>query len=155
MRYGLPAVLTGIAICFGICYCALSWTEKLSPNWEKEDIRGAVYAWYQHNAAQSHTIVYYAADSGFAYYVRMNPGYTAQTEDHVVYMPWYADQTGESYRAYLNELYGEVWPEEVYIAASHYGDDLGTIVGEFLTAGYTREYLYTSAGDGYLVRLYR
>ena len=153
-RYDVPRLFAGVLAACVLCFCVGNWSGRIRDNWTKEDIRGAVYAWYLSGAAGKDTLVYYAANAGFAYYARMNPGYTAQTEARTVYMPWYSDRSEAEYRAYLDEVYGPEWPEEVYVAASHIGDDLGNLIGAFRAAGYAREFLY-ERNDGYLARLTR
>ena len=154
VQHGIQYLFPGIGIACLICFCILGWSERIQANWEKEDIRGAVYHWYEDGAAGKDTIVYYAADAGFAYYVRMNPRYSAETEENVVYMPWYSSRTEAEYRDYVSSLYGEEWPDELYIAASHIDDDLGTMIAMFLSEGYERAFLF-NGNDGYLARLTR
>lgn len=149
---GLRWLFPGIGAACLICFCLLGWNERIAANWEKEDIRGAVYHWYADGAAGKDTIVYYAADAGFAYYLRMNPGWRAGLEENVVYMPWYANRSEAEYKDYVSGLYGENWPDEIYLAASHIDADLGTIVAAFVSEGYTREFLF-NGNDGYLARL--
>ena len=64
-KWDLHNIFVGICLCFVFCYAILSWNLKLEDNWKKENIRGAVNAWYEQNAAKKSTIVYYGADSGF------------------------------------------------------------------------------------------
>lgn len=145
-------IYAGILMCFIFCFCIWGWEAKLQGNWGKQDNKGAVNAWYQQNAAEKDTIVYYAADSGFAYYVRANSAYDSETEKNVVYMYWYRDRSEDEYREYINSVYGDIWPEEVYIVASHTRDDLNTLVNQFVHMGYVREDIYNSA-DGRLIKL--
>ena len=84
----------------------------------------------------------------------MNPRYSAEMEEAVVYMPWYSNRTEAEYRDYVSSLYGEAWPDELYIAASHIDDDLGTMITMFLSEGYDRAFLF-NGNDGYLARLTR
>lgn len=152
-KRGVQNIYSGVIICSCFCFCFYAWNAKLQGHWKKQDnIKGAVAAWYQENAVEKNTIIYYGADSGFAYYVRKNDAYTEQTENNVVYMYWYRDRSEEEYYEYINSIYGESWPKEIYIVASHYRDDLNTIVKQFTDADYTREDIFNSGG-GVLVKL--
>lgn len=70
IKKGTPEIFTGAFVCFLLCFCIFGWNAKIQHNWSKEDMRGVVNAWYKQNAAEKYTLVYYAADSGFAYYVK-------------------------------------------------------------------------------------
>lgn len=152
-KRGVPALCIGAALMFVACSCVYSWNTRLRPNWIKDDIREAVHQWYDAGGPDETTLVYYAANGGFAYYVRMTPGYTAHTEDRVTYMDWYEGQSGEAYREYLNGLYGSAWPDTVYIVSDHNNDDLYTILDEFRADGYDAEELYNYDEGARLIRL--
>ncbi|MBQ9492651.1 MAG: glycosyltransferase family 39 protein [Oscillibacter sp.] len=152
-RRNVPAFVLGAALCFVACSCLLSWETRLSKNWIKDDIREAVYRWYDAGGPAETTLVYYAANGGFAYYVRMTPGYTADTENRVTYMDWYEGQSGEAYHAYFDSLYGADWPDTLYIVSDHNGDDLSTMLNEFRAAGYDVEELYNYDEGAKLLRL--
>lgn len=139
-------IFSGVCLCFTLCYAVLSWNLKLEENWEKADSRGAVQAWYEQGAAEKSTIVYYGADAGFAYYVRMNDAYNDQTENNVTYMYWNRDKSSDEYLEYVNSVYGDEWPYEVFVVASHYGNDLDTFMLSFTEHGYVREDLYDENG---------
>lgn len=145
------SIYLGVVLCFTISFCIWSWTEKIQPNWEKENNRAVVNAWYEQDAADSHTLVYYGASPGFAYYAAANDAYTAETVRNVIYMPWYRDKTAAEYTAYLNSIYGTKWPHELYIAATHYGDDLNTLANQLVNRGWVRADVYNSGG--LLIRL--
>lgn len=132
----------GVCICALLCFCYFEWKFGLQDNWEKEDCRGVVNTWYEVGAFESDTIVYYGADSGFAYYVRQNDEYMNSIEDQVIYMPWYSHWSEEEYTEYINSLYGENWPDEFYVAASHTEEDFNTFISSIISAGYTKELVY-------------
>lgn len=143
----------------GICACLifslsfLSWNAKIQNNWGKENVRGAVEAWYLENAEMSNTLVYYAADSGFSYYVRNNGNYTEQTERNVNYMDWYRDKSQEEYLAYVKSVYGDTLPDEIYVVGSHTRGDFETLVNAISSEGYGREDIFSSGA--YLVKMSR
>lgn len=141
-----------ISLCFIAYYCIFSWFSVLQSNWTKEDIRGVVDSWYLQDAVSENTLVYYGANSGFSYYVRQNECYNDQTENNVIYMRWYRDKSEEEYREYIDSIYGESWPKDIYLVASHYGEDLDTITGQFISKGYEMQNIYDENG-GRLVRL--
>ncbi|MBR3569736.1 MAG: glycosyltransferase family 39 protein [Oscillibacter sp.] len=152
-KRGVPAFLLGAAVCFVAASCVISWNTRLSKNWVKDDIREAVYRWYDAGGPGETTLVYYAANGGFAYYVRMTPGYAADTEDRVTYMDWYEGRSGEEYRAYFDKLYGADWPRTLYIVSDHHNADLNTMLDEFRAAGYDVEELYNYDEGARLLRL--
>ena len=152
-KRGVPVLVLGAALCFIGCSCVLSWNTRLSKNWIKDDIREAVYRWYDAGGPDETTLVYYAANGGFAYYVRMTPGYTADTENRVTYMDWYEARSGDEYHAYFDGLYGTDWPDTLYIVSDHNNDDLNTMLHEFREAGYDVEELYNYDEGARLLRL--
>ena len=152
-RYGVPQLLTGAAVCFVAASCVISWNVRLSKNWIKDDIREAVYRWYDAGGPDDTTLVYYAANGGFAYYVRMTPGYTADTEERVTYMDWLEAKSGAEYHAYFDTLYGADWPDTLYIVSDHHNPDLNTMLDEFRAAGYDVEELYNYDEGARLLRL--
>lgn len=148
-----PFCFAIICACFIFGISFFSWNKTIKYNWDKENIRGAVEAWYAQNAETSNTIVYYAADSGFSYYVKINDNYTEQTEDNVNYMPWYREKSPGEYLAYVKSIYQDVLPGEIYIVGSHTRDnvDFNALVDAIISEGYGREDLFSS--NAYLVRL--
>ncbi len=142
-----------IGVCAGliICFMITGWNRKLKWNWSKEDMRGAVEAWIDAGAQISDTIVYYAGDSGFAFYIRQNADYSAEMERNVNYQPWMRDRTIGEYSDYIDSLYGKEWPPEIYIIASHTKSDLDIMVTAFTDKGYKREDLWDSGSN--LIRL--
>lgn len=150
----LKSYYAGICVCLIFCMSFLSWNAKIQNNWEKENIRGVVEAWYEENAEISHTLVYYGADSGFSYYVRNNENYTEKTEINVNYMHWYRDKSQEEYLAYVKSVYGDTLPNEIYVVGSHTRDDFNTLVNAIISEGYNREDMISSGG-GYLIKLSR
>lgn len=135
----------GICLALIVCFMVSSWTRKLKYNWDKrEDMRLAVNTWLEVGAQDSHTIVYYAGDSGFAYYLREKEGYSPDMENNVAYMPRMKDRTAEEYTDYIKSLYGDRWPNEIYIIGTHVKEDINTIVSAFTDRGYSREDLNTS-----------
>ena len=147
----VKCIFVGICICAIICYSMNSWTNQLQQNWKKQDIRGVVNKWYEQEIYNKPTIIYYAAASGFSYYVRQNDNYNLQTENNVEYM---YNLSGKSVNEYITEIYGDSWPQELYIVASHIrnGADLNTLVECFVSKGYSRKDIFNSNG-GYLIRL--
>lgn len=144
-----------LCVC-SILYCTIfNWTKKLSEHSYKSDIRGPVYEWYAYNAYNCATLVYPAADPGFAYYVRHHQDYNEHTEDNVVYMKWNGDMSIEKYIAYIDSIYDNEWPSEIYIvAANYYDDELNLLIDCFIQEGYQQEELY-EIHYGKLIRLLR
>lgn len=148
----LRYIFIGVCLCQVLCYAINSWTNDLQDNWLKEDIRGVVNEWYEQDAYHSPTLVYYGADSGFAYYVRQNENYNESMESAIHYMQWYRNKSVDEYTSYLDSVYGDTWPEDIYIVASHTRDDLDTLIESFISRKYTQEELYNYSG-GKLIRV--
>ena len=66
-------------------------------------------------------------------------------------MYWYSDRSVDEYREYVNSVYGDIWPDEIYIVASHTKDDMNMLVSSITNEGYNREDLYSQGA--YLLRL--
>ena len=130
----------------------MSWTNGIQNNWQKDNNRDIVEQWYNHNAFKTNTLVYYGAGPGFAYYVRQNRKYKKSIEKKVIYMKWLRNKTGEEYLAYLKSIYGNKWPQKLYIVATHMlSDDIEIPIKQFTKNGYKRVNIYNN--QGLLVRL--
>ena len=149
----IKALLAGVGICFILCFSYFGWTSKLQNNWRKtEDCRGVVKAWYEAGAEELNTIIYYGADCGFAYYVRQEKQYNESTENNVHYMQWYRDKSEDEYKEYVDSIYEDGWPDELYVVVSHIRDDLNTFLASIVSNGYEREDIYSN-NNSYLIRL--
>ncbi len=158
MRLGGVPLLRRVftVVCLGWlgCYTVYNWTGKLKYHSYKSDIRGVVQEWYARKGYEDATIVYYAADPGFAYYIRQHGDYDENKEEHVTYMEWSRDLSIDAYSSFIDRIYGREWPEEIYIAAANYVDDLNTLTDCFLQKGYAREDVYDK-NAGKLVYLFQ
>ena len=134
--------VAGALLCVTFCLAFMGWNTKLEAHWKKDNNRGMVDAWYEAGAQDSNTFVYYCAKYGFAYYVEHDDQYTEHTEDNVHYMAWLRNASKDEYAEYIERLYGEDWPDEIYCAASHFGKDLTTITKCFKSAGYKSKTVY-------------
>ena len=136
-------VFTAVLACCLAAFCFLSWQLKLKDNWQKEDdIRLSASLWFAEQAAPEDTIVYYGSASSFAYYIRLSDSFSDEMESRLHYMNW--DQRMlpvEDYRAYADSLWGDVWPDTIYIVSAHIGGDLERILAAVEQNGYEREYL--------------
>lgn len=152
-KFKIRTLCAGIGVAFILFFSCFAWVSKLQANWNKEDCRGAVKAWYEADAENSNTIVYYGANPGFTYYVRQNSQYNETTERNVHYMVWSRDEGEDTFREYVNSIYGNDWPNEIYVVASHTKDDLDIFLSVITSMGYEREDIYSS--NAYLIRLFR
>lgn len=142
--YGLQYWFVGIGVCIVFCYGGISWTEMLWDNWEKEDIRSVVETWYSEKGYEKDTLIYHWADSGFAFYIRQNSRYNRHMEEKITYMKWQRDKSVKGYMDYLNEIYTDDWPQECYLVASHFSDDLNALIECFISKGYDMEEVYNT-----------
>jgi hypothetical protein len=146
-------VCTVITIGFIICYMFINWEFAIKNHWKKEDIRAAVECWLDNDGPNLDTIVYYASDAGFKYYLTQQDDYDNQIEKNVIYMDWYRDRTIEEYTDFIYSIYGEQWPQKICIAGSHIRDDYETLISVFTSVGYERDNVFDS--DAYVVCLTR
>ena len=66
-------------------------------------------------------------------------------------MPWFSSRSEEDWNNYLNGIYGDTWPDQLYVVATHVaGNDLNILNDQFIDKGYEKTNLYTSGG--YLIR---
>ena len=151
-RFNTHTIFAGVTISLIVCYNVLSWDTMLRNNWSKQDIRGTVNEWYQYAVSEKNTFVYYGAGPGFSYYVRLNEQYDDKTENSVVYMDWYVDKSVEEYVSYIDGVYGEHWPQEIYIVGALMMDDFNTLIRAFTENAYVSEDIYNSSG-GRLIKL--
>jgi len=141
----------GVCCCLIVCFAYSGWSLKLQNNWGKDNMRDAVVSWIAEGAENSYTIVYYGGVSGFSYYLRQQNGYNEDMERNVNYMYWYRDKTVEEYTEYVNDIYGDNWPSEVYIIGTHIRDDFNTLISVFTNVGYEKTEIFNS--NGLLVKL--
>lgn len=146
MRRCVGELYIGVSVCFLICFCMRGWGE-IEQNWEKENNRGVVEEWYERGLEDKPTLVYRGTAPGFSYYVRKGGTYTDQTEKNVVYMKK-TRCSGEEYTEFINSVYGELWPDEIYILATHFKEeDITVLADQFLSTGYVREDVFASTNS--------
>ena len=145
-------LLNGVIICIVFCFMYTNWDLGIKNNWPKEDIRGAFNVWLKEEAQYSNTIVYYAADSGFMYYLKNCDLYNPEIEDNINYMSWNRYGTIEDYTEYVCSIYGDEWPNEVYLVGSHIVDDFSSVTSVFYENGYSCEELFNSY-NAYVYRM--
>ena len=147
----LQYMYAGAIAAFCLCFCIFAWTARIQNNWGKEEARNATAEWVKQKGYDSDTLVYYGANSGFAYYIRSDEGFDGYWEDNVTYMPWFSSRSEEDWNKYLNDIYGTDWPDQLYVVATHVaGNDLNLLSDQFIDKGYEKTNLYTSGG--YLIR---
>lgn len=142
----------GICVAIAFIYCSAQWDTTLKYNWQKEDIRDATAAWYDEKAYNGNTLVYYYACAGFYYYLEHNSAYNSAYMNNITFMDYCRNESEDEYIEYLNELYKDKWPEELYFIASHTVNDVDTIIQCFTDSGYTAQDIFNSYG-GRLVHL--
>ena len=143
----VPYVVEGMIIIMCACYGYISWT-SLSTNWQKEDNRGVTKAWIEQKGYDRSTIVYYSASMPFAYYLQHNEQYSIGMEDNIVYQEWDRGQTAEHYKDYYDMVYGlNNWPDDIYIVAVHFNDDLENMLEPFRNEGYAMQDTYSGNGS--------
>lgn len=141
----LKGILLGGSVVLLFSYCVDGWS-LIQKNWKKEDIRGAVEQWYKLEAYEDDTLVYYAAMNGFAYYLTHHESYKNINTEHIVNQSWIRDGETTTYIDYFNQIYGDNYPDSLYIIASHFGADLDVMLNVFTDRGYTQYKIYDKDG---------
>lgn len=152
-KIDLKKINSLLAVFCLISYCFFGWG-NLEHNWYKEDIRGVTEQWYSNEAYKNDTLVYYAAESGFSYYLEKNEKYQEKFKKNIIFQEWMRGLTELEYREYFQTIYSEGIPSELYICAAHYQDDLLTMLQVFQNEGYIIQDLYNEHG-GWLLYLKR
>lgn len=121
--------ILGLAVSLVLGYCLLSWKDSLASNWQKQPlIRESITKWYENQGPQSHTIVYYGADAGVAYYIRNNSNYNPSIENNLLYMDWLEYRSSKEYSDYFKEKFSGTWPDRLFLISMHKQSDYDTIV---------------------------
>lgn len=146
--YRFEGLLLGAAL----FVCLTGWY-RIKPNWQKEDIRGAVAAWYAVSGPDTDTLISLGGRSGFYYYTSISPRYDDNDYDNVVQIskPLEGASWIES-NTYFDELYGDIWPQELYFVQSHMVGGEDTILELFQEKGYEQIEIF-SGYDAQLVYL--
>jgi len=135
-------VLTVSFLVIALIFCIIGWN-CLKINWNKEDIRGAFDAWYDAKGYESNTFVYYAASSGFSYYLEHNDKETpAIKKKNIIYTEWLEDKPLDVYLNQLDTIYKDGMPKEIYFVASHMRTDFYTVLESFEIKGCSKEELF-------------
>lgn len=145
------ALFNGVLLAFAFSICMINW-DVIKQNWKKEDIRGAVEKWCEEEGYNKTTLVYYAANSGFHYYVSEQFKYGDSAYDNVKVMQWFRGRTKKEYEEYFTKLFSGNWPKELYFVISHNQADMFTMLECFSEKGYTQVDKY-SANGGRLIFL--
>lgn len=143
----IPLIISSIIVVLLFCWGYNGWI-AIQSHWEKENIRKVTDVWFNNQAYNSNTLVYYGACPGFMFYVVHNDLYTDAYLDNIVFQSFDRGQTEEFYKEYIDSVYGQgKWPAELYVVASHTCEDIDTILSVFTDNEYTLEYFYDS-GEG-------
>lgn len=113
-------------------------------SYEKEDIRGVTEAWYENKAYNEDTFVYYGANMGFTFYLQHHDEYDEKFLNQIIFQKMGRNESLEYYISDLEKIYGSDFPNCVYVVASHYLDDLDTVLEAFKEKGYQIEVPYES-----------
>lgn len=148
-KFELQYIFTGSVIAFCLCFCFFSWNARIQNNWTKEEARNVTEEWIKQtqNDKDTKTLIYYGANSGFAYYIRADENFDESWENNVTYMPWFRSKSEEQWNDYLNATYGSIWPDQLYVVATHINEnDLDILSKQFTDKGYERTDIYKTRG---------
>ena len=138
--------------------CITSFLHNMKSGWEKEDIRSITNRWYEVEQEQNEqipTFVYYAADSGFLFYLRHNEQYQPELENNIYLMDWQRNQTEDTYQDIICSLYGNEYPNEILFVGQHdQADDMKDVLSAFEKNDYSAKPLLECKG-ACLIRLAR
>lgn len=126
-------------------YCSINFYFIYS-NWEKEDIRGVVNTWIDLNGWKEKTIIYYAAESGFMYYLNHSAEYLNESNlnENLIF----SASRDLSLYEYNKDFESKIDlntedNQKIYFVASHYRDDLDTMLQFFINNNYKIETVYS------------
>lgn len=110
--------------CFAaiFCYGVIAWESSLKNNWTKDNIRGVTECWYNNQGFLSDTIVWYAADFGFSYYLQQNKQYDSSFENRIKYFDYFYNDDA-AWDTYMNTMFENEIPEEMYFVAYFFDED--------------------------------
>ena len=149
--YFLRYMYIGLTITLIVYFIITGLVLRVIKPYDKENMRDAITTWLTINGYESQTLVYYGGSSGFAYYLRQQSNDLSVYEKNVSYMPWMDNVPDSVIADYVYSIYGEKWPDEVYIIASHEEEDINDLFKVFIDRGYTMETLFSSGAT--LVKL--
>lgn len=75
--------LQAVCICLVVSFVGIG-THDIFINWEKDDIRGVVQAWYDNKGYEAKTIVHQWSDANFQYYLQHNEFYKNKYEKNIL-----------------------------------------------------------------------
>ena len=145
--FGVPGAVIIASIFVLLCstWCVKGWREGISENWQKENNRDVVKMWIQNNSNETeNTLIYYRTGPGFTFY--MQEYGRAIDENKVTYLGYTGKTTAEASDS-INKIYGEKWPDKLYILATHFSDDYLTLLDMFEMYGYRKSVIYDNMGQ--------
>lgn len=140
---------TYIGGCFAliICYGVLAWEATLKDNWTKDNIRGVTECWYANQGYLVDTVVWYAADFGFAYYLQQNDQYNSSFENRINYFNYFYNDD-ITWNKYMNTVFEDEYPDEMYFVAYFFDEDKLSIFMNYLVSeGYSIAEKYNQNGS--------
>lgn len=119
--------------CFAaiFCYGSIAWESDLKDNWTKDNIRGVTESWYAHQGYLTDTVVWYAANCGFSYYLQQNDMYDPSFEDKIKYFDYFYND-GTAWDDYMNTVFEDGFPDEMYFVAYFFDEDKLSIFISYL-----------------------
>lgn len=134
-------ILLGSLIAFSIFF---SWHNynKIDSNWNKEDAREGVNIWYSVQGYEHETLVYYANEYGFKYYLEHDMRYSEEYLKYITYQPWSYGISETDFKQYLLKTYENNLPSELYFTASHISNDKNSMLHVFSNMGYAIDTLW-------------
>ncbi|MDR1741967.1 MAG: hypothetical protein LBR38_09050 [Synergistaceae bacterium] len=139
-------VCTALIALIGVMYCTGGFT-KIAGNWSKQDIRGAVAAWYA-TVGNTPTLVMNDAETGFEFYLKHDARYSPEMDRNVIFIGSVGRHaTPDEYAARLRGL---LTGDQAYMVSSHL-DGLSTVSQAMESMGWTGETVFVNRSSA-LVR---
>ena len=119
----------------------------LKDNWTKDNIRGVTECWYANQGYLVDTVVWYAADFGFAYYLQQNDQYNSSFENRINYFNYFYNDD-ITWNKYMNTVFEDEYPDEMYFVAYFFDEDKLSIFMNYLVSeGYSIAEKYNQNGS--------
>lgn len=134
-------------------YCIYG-THQINKRWEKADTRGCVQAWYDAEGYQIPTFVEINQAPSFSYYFEHDDRYRSDYEQNIYreenqigYAESQYEEEYAEYEQYLDTIFGEEYPDEMYLFIGNKNES--RLFNVLEDRGYTIEEVYKTTAQLY------
>lgn len=146
---GAKLVQAGLVFA-GILYCVYG-DYRISNHWAKMDLRTVVAEWYAHDGYEIPTLLDFHQRYGFTYYFTHNERYDEAQWENIIYndeVETYATNDTQKWKNYLNKVYDNQIPDELYLVTGQWN----AFVDTFVELGYQVEPMVDTTAELYHIK---